>query len=137
MSLFGIHIKVFDDQQWSEVIKPALLAAGIDPATVGAFTKTQAAIAHLLSDDPLVQIAKKAIEDARDTNLSSGEKLAKAAQDVIPGLIDFFANGGVKTEAGELTSLATTFVQEVYNNAFSRAIAGAVDDVETIFKAKA
>lgn len=134
MSFLGLgHFRHYTDSEWATV-KPALAAAGIDSGTGALFTATQHAIAELLQNDPLVALAQKAIADATASGVPVTQRLANAAKDVIPGLISWFEAGGVATTEAELTTLATTFTQEVFNNTVSTSIKTAVADVEAVVK---
>lgn len=135
MSFLGLgHFRHYTDDEWATV-KPALEAAGISGTEGAMFTQTQAAIAVLLKDDTLVALAEKAISDvAADPSVPLLQRLATAAADVGPGLIAWYATGGVTKEIGEVTTLATTFVQEIYNLKNSTSIAQAVADVATVAK---
>ena len=136
LSFLGLgHVRRYTDDQWPAV-KAALATAGIDSGEGAMFTQTQAAIATLLKDDTLVQLAEKAIADvSADPSVPLLQRLATAAADVGPGLVTWFANNGVQKELGEVTTLATTFTQEVFNLKNSTSIAQAVADVEKIAKA--
>jgi hypothetical protein len=133
MSFLGLgHFRHYTDAQWATV-KPALEAAGISGSEGAMFTQTQAAIATLLKDDQLVALAEKAISDvAADPTIPLLQRLATAAADVGPGLVTWFATGGVTKELADVTTIATTFVQEVYNIKNSTSIAQAVADVATV-----
>lgn len=132
MSFLGLgHFRHYTDDQWATV-KPALQAAGIDTGTGALFTATQHAIAELLKNDPLVALAEKAIADVSQKDVPLTQRLATAAEDVIPGLIAWFSTGGITKTAEEVTTLATTFTQEVFNNSVSGSIKQAVADVEAV-----
>ena len=127
------HFRHYTDAEWATV-KPALEAAGVATGTGALFTQTQAAIAALLANDPLVALAEKGISDATASGVPVTQRLATAAEDVIPGLIAWFSTGGVTKTADELTTLATTFTQEVFNEKNSTSITQAVADVEAVVK---
>lgn len=134
-SFLGLgHFRHYSDDEWATV-KPALEAAGIDGSEGSLFTQTQAAIAVLLKDDSLVALAEKAIADvAADPAIPLLQRLATAAADVGPGLVTWYATGGVTKELADVSTIATTFVQEVFNVKNSTSIAQAVADVETVVK---
>jgi methylmalonyl-CoA mutase cobalamin-binding subunit len=132
MSFLGLgHIRHYTDDEWPAV-KAALANAGIDAKTGALFTATQSAIAHLLQNDPLVALAEKAISDVSASGVPITQRLATAAEDVIPGLIAYLSSGGVTKTADEVRTLATTFTQEVFNLKSSSSIAGAVAAVEAV-----
>ena len=127
------HFRHYSDAEWA-TIKPALQAAGIDGSEGALFTQTQAAIAVLLKDDQLVALAEKAIADVEQANVPLLQRLATAAADVGPGLVAWYATGGVTKELADVSSLATTFTQEVFNIKKSTSITQAVADVEAVIK---
>lgn len=133
MSFLGLgHFRRYTDDQWPGV-KAALQAAGLDAGTGAMFTATQHAVAQLLKNDTLVQLAEKAIADvSADTSVPLVQRLATAAADVGPGLVAWFAEGGVTKTVEEVTTLATTFTQEVFNLKNSTSIAAVVADVEAV-----
>lgn len=135
MSFLGLgHFRHYTDDEWVNV-KAALKNAGVDPGTGALFTATQHAVAELLQNDPLVQLAEKAIGDVSAKDVPITQRLATAAEDVIPGLIQWFAAGGITKTADEVRTLATTFTQEVFNNSVSGSVKDAVAAVETVAKA--
>lgn len=132
MSFLGLgHIRHYTDEEWPAV-KAALAGAGIDAKTGALFTATQSAIAHLLQNNELVALAEKAIADVTADNVPLLQRLATAAADVGPGLVAWYADNGIAKTIEEVTSLATTFTQEVFNLKNSTSIAQAVADVEAI-----
>jgi hypothetical protein len=134
MSFLGLgHFRHYSDSEWAAV-KPALEAVGISGAEGAMFTQTQAAIATLLKDDSLVALAEKAIADATASGVPITQRLVTAAADVGTGLVTWYASGGVTKELADVTSLATTFTQEVFNLKNSTSIATAVADVAAVAK---
>ena len=87
---FGIHIKLFNDEQW-EAAKAGLEAAG--HAEITSLKSNTATFLQNLEDKfpEVFADIKKGIADVSDSTLSGGEKAVKVATDVVASLPDVLA----------------------------------------------
>lgn len=121
--MFGLHVKVFSNTQW-EAAKAGLVAAGhAEVASLKGNTATFLSV--LMTKYPHIALAiKKGIHDAKDSNLSGGQKAVMVAADVVGILPEVVSNfKGIKDAI--VVGVTQLFADEVsdFKNVVTDAIA--------------